>query len=107
MLNSIKTALGFGSGLNIQDLKERNALILDVRSSGEFQSGHYEKAKNIPLDQLTSKISQLKKENRPIITCCVSGARSGAAKRELEAAGIEEVYNGGNWSSLGRSFDMV
>lgn len=103
----IKSALGFGPDINYKDLKDRNALIIDVRSRGEFQSGHYDKAKNIPLDELSSKISGLKKENRPIVTCCMSGARSGSAKRELEAAGCKEVYNGGNWASVGRAFDEV
>jgi len=105
MLNIFKTAMGFGPTLDYSDLKGKNAMILDVRSVGEFQSGHYEGAVNIPLDQISSKVNELKKENRPIITCCMSGARSGSAQRELEAAGLTEVYNGGNWASVGRSFD--
>lgn len=107
MLDFIKTAMGMGPAIDYKDLKDRNALILDVRSQAEFQSGHYPKAKNIPLDQLSSKLNELSKESRPIVTCCMSGARSGSAKRELEAAGCKEVYNGGNWASVGRSFDQI
>ena len=105
MLDIIKSAMGFGPSIDFKELKEKNALIIDVRSRGEFQSGHYEHAINIPLDELGTKVNQLKKENRPIVTCCMSGARSGSAKRELEAAGCAEVHNGGNWSSVGRSFE--
>ena len=101
MLDMIKNAMGFGSALDYKEMKQRNALILDVRSRAEFQSGHYPESKNIPLDELSQHISNLKKENRPIITCCMSGARSGAAKRELEAQGIE-AHNGGNWSQVGQ-----
>lgn len=107
MLDMIKAAMGFGPSLDYSDLKKKNALILDVRSRGEFQSGHYQKAKNIPLDELSSKIADLKKENRPIITCCMSGARSGSAKSQLEAAGCAEVYNGGNWNSVGQAFEQA
>jgi len=99
MINMIKNAMGLRTKLDYQEMKKRNALILDVRSRAEFQSGHYPEAKTIPLDEMDQHISALKKENRPIITCCLSGARSGAAKRQLEAEGIE-TYNGGNWSTL-------
>ena len=102
MLNMIKNAMGLGSTVDYVEMKKRNALILDVRSRGEFQSGHYAEAKNIPLDEISQHISALLKEDRPIITCCMSGARSGAAKRELEAQGIE-AYNGGNWSQVGQA----
>jgi rhodanese-related sulfurtransferase len=37
--------------------------------------------------------------NKPIITVCRSGSRSGMAKRIIQSAGIE-VYNGGPWNVL-------
>lgn len=107
MLNMIKSAMGLGSNLDYKEMKAKNAMIIDVRSRAEFQSGHYEKAHNIPLDEISRSIPELKKEGRPIITCCMSGARSGAAQRELQAAGIENVYNGGNWSNVGREFEQA
>ncbi|MEQ8908858.1 MAG: rhodanese-like domain-containing protein [Vicingaceae bacterium] len=100
MVDMIKSALGFGPEVDFLALKEAGAIVIDVRSKAEFQSGHGKKAINIPLDQIDNKAKELKKKNKPIITCCVSGARSGAAKRKLQAAGVEAVYNGGNWSSL-------
>lgn len=102
MINMIKNAMGFGTSLDYTEMKQRNALILDVRSRAEFQSGHYGEAKNIPLDELDQHIAALKQEDRPIITCCMSGARSGAAKRQLETSGIE-AYNGGNWSQTAQA----
>lgn len=104
MFDMFKAAMGFGPSIDYADLKERDVLILDVRSKGEFQSGHFESAKNIPLDELSSRISELKEMDRPIVTCCMSGARSGSAQRELEAAGYKEVYNGGNWATVGKAF---
>ena len=67
----------------------------------EFLSGHIEGALNIPLDALAGQIAALKEMGRPIIACCRSGARSGAAVNLLVQSGLE-VYNGGSWSSLQR-----
>lgn len=75
------------------------AVIVDVRTPGEFASGHIQGAVNIPLDQLEKRITELNKEI-PVITCCLSGMRSEAAKRTLKANGFSEVYNGGNWAEL-------
>ena len=74
------------------------AIIVDVRSQGEFSQGHVKGSKNIPLNEIASKVSQIQKWNKPVITVCASGARSGMAKRTLKANGIE-VYNGGSWSN--------
>lgn len=75
------------------------ALIVDVRTKTEFGSGHIQGSKNIPLDAIKKETGGLKDLNKPIITVCRSGARSGMAKSILSAAGIE-VYNGGAWTVL-------
>jgi rhodanese-related sulfurtransferase len=84
---------------NLKDIFDRGAIILDVRSPQEFDSGHVAGAVNIPLNQLNLQIPNLKKKGKPVITCCKSGGRSAMAKATLSAAGIE-VYNGGPWDSL-------
>ncbi|WP_417264852.1 rhodanese-like domain-containing protein [Brumimicrobium sp.] len=89
---------GGGPKVDFAELKKNGAIILDVRSPGEFKSGHIKGAKNIPLQELNRKLSGLKKD-RVIITCCASGNRSGSAKNILKNAGYE-VYNGGGWRSL-------
>ena len=81
------------------EIINRGGIIIDVRTSGEFQAGHIKKSKNIPLDRLPSTISKLKKDV-PVITCCASGARSASARRILLSAGFKEVYNGGSWMNL-------
>lgn len=83
---------------DIAELLHEGAIILDVRTPSEFQSGHIKGAINIPLDQLSSKLSKLKKDTA-IITCCASGMRSGAAKSLLAGKGFNAV-NGGSWMSL-------
>lgn len=89
----------FGPKVDYKELMAKGAIVVDVRSQGEFRSGSVKGARNIPLDQLKSKSAELKKTGKPVITVCRSGARSGMGKSILAAAGIE-VYNGGPWDSL-------
>ena len=75
------------------------AVVLDVRTPSEFQQGHLKDSKNIPLNEIRSKMETIKKWNKPVIIVCRSGARSAAAKSILSSAGLE-VYNGGSWTNL-------
>lgn len=85
----------------IQDFKERGAIILDVRSKEEFKAGNISGSKNIPLPNLNAKLAEIKKWNKPVIACCASGMRSGRAIGILKSEGVEAM-NGGGWSSLNR-----
>lgn len=98
MLEAIKKILGIGPKADFKELVKKGAIIIDVRSKGEFQGGHIKGAINIPLDRIQSEASKLKKD-KAIITCCASGMRSSSAKSILQSKGFE-VYNGGGWSSL-------
>lgn len=88
-----------GPSVDYQALMQKGAIILDVRTKNEFQSGHIKGAVNIPVQTLGSNLSKLKKD-RPIITCCASGMRSASAKSILQSNGFNEVHNGGSWASL-------
>ena len=99
MINAIKNLLGFGPKVDYAALIKRGAIILDVRSKGEYQSGHISGSMNIPVDSLASNLNKLKKD-KPIITCCASGMRSASAKNILISNGFSEVHNGGGWTSL-------
>jgi rhodanese-related sulfurtransferase len=90
----------FGPGTDYKTLIAQGALIVDVRTSGEFKSGHIKNAINIPVDTIGTKVKELKQKGKPIITCCASGMRSSRAASVLKQNGIE-VYNGGSWVSLG------
>lgn len=93
----------FGPSADFNALvKEHGAIILDVRTSQEFNSGHIKGAINIPLQSIDQQVEKIRKYNKPIITCCRSGARSGVAASQLKSKGIE-AYNGGSWNSLSNS----
>jgi phage shock protein E len=100
MLQSIKNILGMGPKTDYSELIKEGAIILDVRSKGEYVSGHIKNSTNIPVDQLSNNLSKLKDKNKCIICCCASGMRSGTAKRILESNGYKAVFNSGGWQSL-------
>ena len=100
MITTLKWIFGFGPSVNYAELVKEGAIILDVRSKGEFAGGHIKGSINISVDTLKSNLAKLKNKNNPIITCCASGMRSASAKSILLANGYTKVYNGGGWSSL-------
>ena len=70
------------------------ALVVDVRSPGEFNSGHLPAAINLPLDEITTTLPQRQADkNRDILLHCQSGMRSGLAKNKLKALGYTQVFN--------------
>ena len=92
----------FGGGSDnerVQEMLNDGALIIDVRTPGEFQGGHVVGSKNIPLQEVGAKVNKLKKINKPIILCCASGNRSGQAANFLKSKGIE-CENGGSWTRV-------
>ena len=100
MINALKKIFGFGPKTDYADLMQQGAVIVDVRSKGEYAGGHIRSSINIPVDTLSSNLTKLKDKNQTIITCCASGIRSAAAKNILKSNGYSQVYNGGSWSSL-------
>lgn len=81
----------------------KNCIIIDVRTSQEFKSGHIEKAKNIPVSELKSKINSIiKYKEKDVVLYCASGARSKAAANLLYKEGFKVIYNlkGGMYSYI-------
>ncbi len=83
---------------------EAGALVIDVRSKGEFDGGHLASAKHVPVETVAQKAKQIEKwaggKDKPIVVYCASGARSGRALRVLHAAGFTNVHNGGGYAQL-------
>jgi rhodanese-related sulfurtransferase len=87
-----------GPQADIAQLIGSGAVIVDVRTTGEYADGHVKGAINIPLGEITQNLHQLRKD-KPVITCCRSGARSGQAMQELRQHGYD-AHNGGPWTSV-------
>ncbi len=75
------------------------ALVIDVRTRGEFNAGHLSSAANIPLDEIEAVVPQrVKDKNRVLLLHCQSGARSGMAKGKLSRMGYANVHNLGSYA---------
>ncbi|HNY17486.1 MAG TPA: rhodanese-like domain-containing protein [Treponemataceae bacterium] len=83
----------------VKDKIARGAVVVDVRTKGEFASGAYPKARNIPLDALPGRLAELPKD-KPIVVYCASGARAAQAARILSQAGFSDVVNAGGLAAL-------
>ncbi len=81
-----------------RELADR-AVLLDVRTRAEFAGDHLSGARNIPLNELPTRMRQVGSKRRPVLVYCLSGARSRGARRQLEAAGFETVIDLGTQRS--------
>jgi rhodanese-related sulfurtransferase len=88
----------------IEELGE-NDLILDVRSPGEFSSGHIKGARNQDHESVTDITEELK-AHKTVYVHCKMGGRAKMASEALESAGLTNVVcvgNGGmeRWGQMG------
>ncbi|HEX8962853.1 MAG TPA: rhodanese-like domain-containing protein [Rhodocyclaceae bacterium] len=75
-------------------INREDGIVLDVRESNEWTTGHIPNARHIALGQLAGHISELEKlKDKPIIVCCASGNRSSSACATLTKAGFGRVFN--------------
>ncbi len=94
----------FGGGAGPEVVRAKiaaGAMVIDVRTPGEFASGAYPGAVNIPVDVLGQQLAKVPK-GKPVVVYCRSGARSAAAEKTLRAAGYADVTNGGGLSGMPR-----
>jgi rhodanese-related sulfurtransferase len=76
----------------------KGALVIDVRSDGEFQERHLPSAVNIPLGQLREEIARHAPDKaQPLLLHCLSGTRSGMGKSALKRLGYRNVFNLGSY----------
>ena len=80
-------------------LKARGALLVDVRSAGEFAAANAPGTVNIPLGDLGNRLNDIPRTS-PVVVGCASGTRSGMAKLMLKKNGYTEVHNIGAWTKF-------
>ena len=78
-------------------LKEKNYVVIDVRTKEEYAEGHVIDAINIPYDEIDGN-TELDKD-KPILVYCKSGKRSEIAYNTLKELGYN-VYNLGAYDSI-------
>ena len=79
--------------------------VIDVRTPGEFETGHIEGSYNVPLDLLGEHVADLAALDHRVVLVCQSGARATKALDQLVAAGKSNLrlLQGGMtaWTSSG------
>ncbi len=81
------------------------APILDVRTQEEWNDGHLDQAKLVPVQELAARMGEVEAmlggdKSKPLVVVCRSGSRAQKAKAMLAAAGFGNVVNGGRWENL-------
>lgn len=65
--------------------------LIDVRTTGEFESGHISGAYNVPLDTLGEHGREIASVTAPVVLVCQSGARAAKAEDQLRSAGMTNI----------------
>lgn len=96
------TALDAGQAVS----RLHELIVIDVRTPGEYASGHLPGAHNIPLDHLDEALPAIKAAaaRGDLLVVCASGARSGQACATLAQGGVRAAtLTGGTatWTQLG------
>ena len=93
LLLNLKAQADFTEPQVAQELVKNGALLVDVRTPGEYQTGHIEGAINIPVSEVESRLKEFGDKEQNIVVYCRSGARSGRARSMLLSQGFKKVYN--------------
>jgi rhodanese-related sulfurtransferase len=77
-----------------QLMNQNKSNVIDVRDIAEFEVGHIKSAKNIPLNDLSNRMTELEKQKaNPVIVVCASGTRSATAVAMLTRAGFTQAVS--------------
>lgn len=77
----------------VQMINRRDAVVLDVRDTGDFAAGHIAGARHIPEAKLAERMKELEKyKSRPIVVSCKTGSRAPAVSGQLRKQGYAEVF---------------
>jgi rhodanese-related sulfurtransferase len=72
--------------------EDDNVTIVDVRTVGEFQQGHIKNALNIPVQDLSERLDELKEyKDKKLLIYCATGNRSVIATRMLQSDGYSAI----------------
>jgi phage shock protein E len=86
------------SAKDASEYLKKGAMVIDVRSADEFNSGHLLQAYNMPLDRVDMIISSsVLDKNKVLLLHCASGIRSKMAQKKLEELGYKNVFNLGSY----------
>jgi phage shock protein E len=77
---------------------KNGAILIDVRTAGEFAAGHLEGAINLSSDAFSQIVTVVKDKNHTILLYCQSGARATVVCSRLRGMGYSDISNIGSYS---------
>jgi phage shock protein E len=77
---------------------KNGAILIDVRTAGEFAAGHLDGAINLSSDEFSQIATVVKDKNHTILLYCQSGARATVVCSRLRGMGYSDVSNIGSYS---------
>lgn len=79
-------------GKAVQMMNQSNAMVVDIRSSSQFEQAHVIHAVNIPQAELESGVKKIERyRDKPVIVVCANGTQSVAAVKKLQKLGFEHA----------------
>ena len=86
-------------------INSEQGVFVDLRDNADYRQGHIIDTLHIPSTKLEERVAELVKyKDKPVVLVCKMGQQSGAASKQLKAAGFTRVYRmtGGmmEWSNL-------
>ena len=78
---------------NLVNLVNREgAMLLDIRDSKDYSSGHIAGAVSMPVSSIDARIGELEShKDKPVVLVCKMGQHASATGRKLKALGFENV----------------
>lgn len=90
------------TALEARQLVDDGAVMVDVRTTSEWNAGHYPLAIHLSVDQLTQKQRRIPRDKR-VVVACRSGGRSRGATKQLIDAGYDAVNLSGGMGAWHRA----
>jgi rhodanese-related sulfurtransferase len=90
---TFRTAHEVGTFEAVQLINRRDAVVLDVRDTGDYNAGHIANARHMPEGQIAGRMKELEKyKSRPIVVSCRTGTRAPVVTGMLRKSGFAEAF---------------
>lgn len=104
----------FGMGKKIdakaiaEEIKKGTAVLVDVRETGEWQSGHAKDAIHISVDRIMNGDVPTRDKNKTVYLYCRSGGRASMAAQHLKGQGytVENLGGLSAWRGAGGAVEL-
>jgi phage shock protein E len=99
----LSSRVGLVSAAKAKEHLKRGAIVVDVRTPAEFNTGHLSRAINIPFDEVETLVPRrVTDKGQVLLLHCQSGMRSGIARKKLAALGYTRAFNLGSYRRAAR-----